>query len=241
MNKWILSLIFLSSLNLYGETPVQPEKFIQWAKNNQYFRKLEFKSHAQEFVRLVEQGQTPKALFIGCSDSRVVPDLLLGTNPGDLFVIRNAGNFVPTYNPEIAWDGVAASIVYAAEVLKIKEIIVCGHSHCGAIQGLYQSEKLKSFSYLNNWINFGIEAKKLVETKIVPLELNEETYDLTARLSVLFQLEHLLTYPEIKRKVEAGELFLHGWYNTLEKGKVEYYDPELGQFVLLDKLLKKGK
>lgn len=214
------------------------DQIVQWAKNNQYFKKLYFKLHEDEFVRLVNEGQNPKAVYIGCSDSRVLPDLLLGTKPGDLFVIRNAGNFVPTYSTSIAWDGAAATLEYAIEVLNIRDVIVCGHSNCGAIQALYNPQGIDKFTYIKNWVQFGEEAKKLAQERLPTTEKPAELYDLTARLSVLFQLDHLLSYPTIRKRVEEGKVFLHGWYFTIEKGRLDYYDPEKGEYVSFQTIIK---
>jgi carbonic anhydrase len=212
---------------------------LQWAENHDLFKKVYFKSNEEQFVRLVEEGQSPKALFIGCSDSRIVPDLLLGTKPGDLFVVRTAGNFVPPFNPSIEWDGVAATIVFAVEVLGIKDVIVCGHSHCGAINGLYNLDRIGKFDYLPGWIKFGMKAKEIVEENIPDLSNVDERDDVTGRLSVLLQLDNLLTYPFISSKVDNGTLHLHGWFFSIEKGMIEYYDPVENRYISLDKWAKK--
>lgn len=233
-----LSVVLMFSAAAANESNGSFDQIVQWARNNQYFKKLYFKLNEEEFVRLVKEGQNPKAVYIGCSDSRVLPDLLLGTKPGDLFVIRSAGNFVPTYDPNIPWDGVAATIEFAVEVLGIRDIIVCGHSHCGAIQGLYSPERVEKFDYIKKWIEFGQAAKKLAQERIPTTEQPEKLIDLTARLSVLFQLDHLLSYPYIRKKLEEGKVFLHGWYFTIEKGKLEYYDPQKGEYLSIKNIIK---
>ena len=157
---WMASLYSVEDMKT--QTPSGSfDQIVQWAKNHQHFKQLYYKLHEEEFARLVKEGQNPKAVYIGCSDSRVLPDLLLGTKPGDLFVIRNAGNFVPTYDKSIPWDGVAATIEYAIEVLGIREIIVCGHSHCGAIQGLYTQKNSKTSITLKTGLNLDRTPKNL--------------------------------------------------------------------------------
>jgi len=218
--------------------------FIQdFAKGHESFKTVYFKDHEQDFMRLVKEGQSPKVLFIGCSDSRVVPDLILSTNPGDLFVIRTAGNFVPTYNPSIPWDGVAATIQYAVEVLGVSEIIVCGHSHCGAIKGLFESKKdAKLLEILTSWLGFGEQAKKLTLLSLKSKSTTpKERDDLAGHLSVIYQLEHLLSFPFVKQKVESQKIFLHGWYFTIESGEMEYFDSKTYQFFPLSQFSSNPK
>lgn len=208
------------------------DQTLQYAKGHQDFKTLYFKQHEQEFVRLVEEGQSPQTLFIGCSDSRVVPSLITNTRPGDLFVIRTAGNFVPPLNETCA-DGVAASLQYAVEVLGVKHIIVCGHSHCGAIKGLYERPDPVKLSLVDKWLQYGEPAKKMTMVAVKGKVTKEELYEATEKLSVVFQLENLLTYPFIKKRVDNNQIELHGWYFTIETGEIEYYDPELYDFKTL--------
>lgn len=205
---------------------------LTYAKGHQAFKDVYFKLHEKEFINLVKHGQKPKALFIGCSDSRVDPSLITGLGPGDLFVIRTAGNFVPFLDEKLSWDGVAASLEYAVNVLGVKDIIVCGHSHCGAIKGLFMDLSDPKFTILKKWLKFGQEAKELTE-KNCEEESKEECYAATEELSVVYQLEHLLSYPFVKKGVESNSLFLHGWYFRIETGEIYYYDPQKVEFVLL--------
>lgn len=208
------------------------DQTLQYAKGHQEFKELYYKQHEAEFVRLVKEGQSPKTLFIGCSDSRIVPDLMLSTRPGDLFVVRTAGNFVPSSDLQAA-DGVAASIQYAVEVLNIPHIIVCGHSHCGAIKGLFQELDPLKFSILQKWLKFGEEAKKMVLLTAESTTPKEELYGLAEKVSVIYQLEHLMTYPFIKKRVDDGKLELHGWYFKMETGELWFYNTEQYKFTPL--------
>lgn len=237
--KRLLSLITLLILPLVADTntltlPILPdtpmERAMKFAKGHQEFKNLYFKEHEKEFVRLVKEGQSPQILFIGCSDSRVVPDLILGTRPGDLFVVRTAGNFVPPYSDASSGDGVAGTVEYAVSVLGIKDIIVCGHSHCGAINGLYKNIDDPNLAILKKWLRFGNQAKKLVQDSLPASTPPEERDDVTGKVSVIYQLDHLLSFPSVKTKVEDGSLYLHGWYYVIETGSVEYFDPETQQF-----------
>lgn len=211
---------------------------LNFAKGHEKFKKCYFKLHEKELVRLVKEGQNPQALFIGCSDSRFIPDLVLGTAPGELFTIRTAGNFVPPYGDDIG-DGVSATIQYAVEVLKVKHIIVCGHSHCGAIQGLFQDAKPDQLPILQKWLVNGQKAKQLALTLTTtkPDIPKEELYDLAGELSVVYQLEHLLSFPFIKKVVDEDKIALHGWYYRMETGEIFYYDTETYRFNSLSKLM----
>lgn len=206
-----------------------------YAEGHRQFLEVHFKNYEKEFIRLVNEGQSPKTLFIGCSDSRVIPELITHTRPGDLFVVRNAGNFVPTYDTQIAWDGIAATIQFAVEVIGVQEIIVCGHSDCGAIKGLF-GQPNPQFAILNKWLKWGQDAKTWVEKNLPPKE--EEKYGLTGRVSVLYQIEHLLTYPFIAELIKNNKIHLHAWYFSIDSGQIEYFDSETQQFQNLSELTK---
>jgi len=225
-------------LKLKNENP-DLARTLDFAKGNHDFKNLFFREHEQEFIRLVRDGQTPKTCFIGCSDSRVIPELISQTKPGDLFVIRTAGNFVPLYDLNIAWDGVAATIEYAVEVLGVKDIIVCGHSHCGAIQGLFSEdiEKSPKYQILSRWLQFGEEAKRITNKVVDANAPDWKRFLIAERISILAQLDHLLSYPFIKQKVAAKEIYLHGWYFKIETGEISYFDPEKFRFLPISTLI----
>lgn len=217
------------------------DKTLNLARGHQEFKELYFKQHEEEFIRLVKEGQSPKTLFIGCSDSRVVPDLILNTRPGDLFVIRTAGNFVTPYQFQFI-DGVAATLQYAVEFLNVGHIIVCGHSHCGAIQGLFQ-ELPEKLDMLKRWLKLGEKAKEMTLMTATPSTPKETLYSTAEEISVILQLEHLMTFPFVKKRVDEGKLELHGWYFKIETGELWYYNAEQYRFLPLierkDSLLKK--
>ncbi|WP_281951449.1 carbonic anhydrase [Nitrosophilus kaiyonis] len=194
------------------------------------FKELEFKKHEKLFIDLAKKGQNPKTLFIGCSDSRVIPNLITGSKPGDLFVLRNVGNFVPPFKPDFDFHATAAAIEYAVSVLEVKDIIVCGHSYCGACESLYKDipDSLELI-HTKKWLEIGKPAKEaaLAEAKN---EDKDELLRATEKLSILVQLENLLTYPEVKKRVKEERLFLHGWYYKIESGEIEYYDSEEKDF-----------
>lgn len=215
-------------------TPSQPallDFVLSFARQHREFNMLEFPQDEDQFVNLVQKRQSPKILFIGCSDSRVIPDLILSTNPGDLFVIRTAGNFVTPYRFQYI-DGVAATLQYAVEVLKVSHVIVCGHSHCGAIQGLFK-ELPEDLEILKHWLKLGEMAKLITLKNVTPLTTQDEIYTTTTEMSVVFQLEHLLTYPFVKNRVKEGKLQIHGWYFKIESGELWYYNTKKYQFLRL--------
>ena len=176
------------------------------------FRTLVYPQMQREFKEL-ETGQSPEALFITCSDSRINPNLVTQTDPGELFVIRNAGNIVPRHGTgELS---VEATIQYAVDVLKVKHIVVCGHSHCGAITGLMNLNSLESMPAIRDWV-------KKSETVLDRVDRETGTVSEAINANVVLQLEHLMEYPYVAKAVEDGRLKLHGWVYHFESGKVEF-------------------
>jgi len=210
---------------------VQIDKFIS---GNQKFRQVKFEKYKEDFDHLVKKGQKPKVLFIGCSDSRVVPDMILDSDPGDMFILRNVGNFVPPFKSDNDFHGSAAAIEYAVSVLKVENIIVCGHSHCGACASLYEEiDDNIELVHVKKWLELGKKAKERTLLAIPNKEDKPNLLRTTEKMSVLYQLENLLTYPAIKRKVESKEIQLHGWYYKIEDGAIEYYDGDACEFKVL--------
>jgi len=187
------------------------------------FRSDYFPRHQQRFQDLVAQGQHPKTLFIGCSDSRLVPHLLTGAEPGDLFIVRNVGAFVPPYDGSRGLHGTTAAIEYAVLALKVQDIIVCGHSHCGAIRAAYEGVPEEAPT-LKAWL-------QLVEEAVLPVQVSAEALFRTEQRSVVLQLERLIDYPMVRREVEAGRMRLHGWHYVIEDGEVHVFDVQQGAFV----------
>jgi carbonic anhydrase len=209
---------------------------------NELFQKSYFKAHEKELLELVEKGQNPKALYIGCSDSRVLPNLITKSAPGDLFVIRNVGNFVAPYNPDESFHSTASAIEYAVSILKIKNLIVCGHTHCGAIEAIYHKEELEDpeLIHTKKWLSLGNNAKSQALLALGADADQETLLRLTEKLSVISQIENLLTYPSVKKRVDTGEIVIHGWVYDIESGEIEYYDPESSQFLSINSLKDKS-
>jgi len=203
-------------------------------KGNDVFKKSYFKKHAKELLDLAQNGQHPKALFIGCADSRVVPNLITQAPPGDLFVVRNVGNFVAPYKPSADYHSTASGIEYAVTALKVSEIIICGHTHCGAIAALYENIEDDAFVHTKKWLSLGSKAKSLATSSIKKDASDEDLLRLTEKLSIVFQIENLLTYPYVKEGVENGSIHIHGWIYDIDTGDIEYYDPDESEFKSLE-------
>ncbi|MDD4506877.1 MAG: carbonic anhydrase [Sulfurospirillaceae bacterium] len=194
------------------------------------FKDTKFKKYENKFLDLVKNGQHPKVLFIACSDSRINPTLITDSEPGELFVLRNIGNFVPPFAPDNDYHATAAGVEYATSVLGVTDIIVCGHSHCGAILAMDTEITDIKLVHVKKWLELGLDAKNYVSTKMNKNITEEARLELTEKISVLFQLKNLLTYPDVQRRVDEGELFLRAWYYRLETGELEYFNTESGEY-----------
>ncbi|WP_442764809.1 carbonic anhydrase [Sulfurospirillum cavolei] len=194
------------------------------------FKDTKYKKYEDKFIDLVKNGQKPKVLFIACSDSRVDPTLITDAAPGELFVLRNIGNFVPPFAPDDDYHATAAGIEYAVSVLGVSDIIVCGHSHCGAIETMYTKITDINLVHVKKWLQLGLDAKNYVEAKLGQNIDHAKRLELTEKISLLFQSKNLLTYPDVERRVNEGELFIRSWYYHLETGELEYFNTETGEF-----------
>jgi carbonic anhydrase len=206
---------------------------IEFAQGNEQFQEIYFKNNSEDLLRLVKMGQQPKALFIGCSDSRVIPDLIVQSKPGDLFVIRNIGNFVPPYKVDEDFHSTASGIEYAINILGVSEIIVCGHTHCGAIASLYNTLDNPNLKLIKKWLELGEKPKQLALLSLGVNPDEEELLRLTEKFSIITQMDNLITYPYIKEKIDNNELSIHGWYYDIETGKINYYNNQTHQFAPL--------
>ncbi len=196
------------------------------------FRNEEFLEHQNLFSTL-GNNQDPHTLFIGCADSRVVPNLITNTLPGELFVVRNIANLVPHYRISSEFAATTAAIEYAVVVLEVENIVVCGHSNCGGCSALYlPEEKLNKIPNVKKWLELAAPIKKQV--------LEEGKYEDEKRrnlhtelLNVVEQLKHLLSYPFIKERFEKGQIKLYGWYYVIETGDVYDYNFDSKEFRLI--------
>ena len=192
----------------------------------------EYPQYRERFQALVDDGQHPTTLFIGCSDSRLVPYLLTGAQPGELFLVRNVGAFVPPYDGSHGHHGTAAAIEFAVLSLNVSRIVVCGHSHCGAIKALY-GEVSPEAQNLRRWLDLGREA-------MLPVQPGPEALRRTEQLAVVLQLERLMNYPMVRARVEAGAITLHGWHYVIEEGEVHVFDVRTGGFVAASQASNSG-
>ncbi|MBT2365951.1 carbonic anhydrase [Streptomyces sp. ISL-10] len=172
--------------------------------------------NAQEFMPLAD-GQAPEVLFITCSDSRVVPAWITGARPGELFELRTAGNIVPAYPPQGRPAGEAATIEYALRVLSVRDIVVCGHSHCGAVGALVRGDDLSSMPAVREWLEHTTRVQRSAE----------DSPDLARAVQqhVLAQLETLRGHPAVREGLQDGSLRLHGWYYEVHTGTVSVHRP----------------
>ena len=183
------------------------------------------------FARLAGK-QSPRALFITCADSRVVPDLLTQCEPGDLFICRNAGNIVPTYGGS-AMGGVSATIEYAVVALKIENIVVLGHSDCGAMKGILHPDHVKHMPAVAAWLHHGDIARLMVEENYPGLD-EEGQLRAIIEENVIAQVEHLRTHPSVATRLARNKISIHGWIYNIENGTLWAFDADQGCFVPLD-------
>ncbi|MCX7991883.1 MAG: carbonic anhydrase [Proteobacteria bacterium] len=191
-----------------------------------------FQEHYKEekdFFEKLGDGQAPPVLLITCSDSRIDPNLITNSKPGEIFIVRNVGNIVPPFSAVSDKNSIAAAIEFAIEGLNIRDIIICGHSDCGAMKAIYEEDKFfEKMPHLKNWLFFAQPVKE----KIKQLEISHknEIQQLTEKNNVLSQLENLISYPIIKELLEKAEIRLYGWYYEIKTGKIYELDRETKRF-----------
>lgn len=194
----------------------------------------EFGRYRELFQRLSREGQQPHTLFITCSDSRVIAELLTQSHPGDLFVVKNVGNIVPPSHVRGETNSTAAAIEFAVEVLGVRDVVVCGHSQCGAIHALLQGvERSDSKRHLVDWIEVAAPVRKIIETNYRHLTDTESRLRAAEEENVLFALENLKTYPCVEQKIAQRSLRIHGWFFRIATAELYAYDPVLRQFAPL--------
>src|SRR5580698_2395730 len=182
------------------------------------------KSH----FHLLAEGQAPEFLFITCADSRVIPDLILGTEPGDLFISRSIGNVVPITSQDV--DGVTATIEYSVEVLKVRHAIVCGHSDCGAMKAALDRRNLVNLPKARRWLDH-VQAAFAYRQPLNPADGESAELASLIRGNVVAQLKNLQAQPTVEREVALGKLTVHGWYYDILTGRIEEYDEALQRFM----------
>lgn len=183
------------------------------------FQQDPFKSREELFSELAN-GQSPEILFITCADSRIDPNLVTQSEPGDLFICRNAGNIVPPH-VKVA-GGVTASIEYAVAVLGVQHIVVCGHTDCGAMKGALNPSGLEGLPHVQHWLDNSRAAVEIVKSKCGKATADELL--MVTEENVLLQMQHLRTHPVVAARLASGQIALHGWIYHIEDGAVTCYD-----------------
>ncbi len=191
--------------------------------------------HYQELFENLEKRQKPHSLFISCSDSRIVPNMITKSLPGELFIIRNIANIVPFYRASEEFLSTTSAIEYAVQILEVENIIVCGHSNCGGCNAMYASEKeLETIPHTKKWLELARPVRERVEKDPELMQDVVKREWVTEQLNVVEQMNHLLSYPYILDKYEKGELNLLGWYYMIGTGEVFNYDDSVKGFVKID-------
>lgn len=191
------------------------------------FHSETFRNHRELFARLAN-GQHPQALFVTCCDSRINPNLITQTDPGELFIVRNVGNIIPPYGTSGSAED--AAIEYSLDALGIEDIIVCGHTGCGAMQGLLDVGQTDHLPSVRNWLRHAAATRRIVDELYKHLQ-GENLLTLTAEENVLVQLENLRTHPAVAVGLASGRVKLHAWMYKIATGQVFAYDAQRGQFV----------
>jgi carbonic anhydrase len=197
------------------------------------FRQNDFETYEQLFSELGKQ-QNPHTLFIGCSDSRLVPSMITTTMPGELFIIRNVANIVPPFQDTGQYLAAVSAIEFAIQGLQVENIVVCGHSNCGGIAALYKpAEYFQKLPHTRKWLELALPVKEKV-LKILPEGNHASREWLTEQMNIVEQIHHLLTYPYIAEKYEKGLLTISGWYYIIETGEIFSYNANKGFFELIN-------
>jgi carbonic anhydrase len=195
------------------------------------FQQDEFGNYRKLFRKLSQEGQNPHTLFITCSDSRVLAELITQSKPGDLFVVKNVGNIVPSASATGSTNSTAAAIEFAVETLRVSDIVICGHSQCGAMSALLgENPADKSMPHLSEWLKLAAPVLETMRSQYVHLTRLAERIDAAAAENVLFALENLHSYPCVQDRLMDGTLRLHGWFFKIASAELFAYDPELLQF-----------
>ncbi len=197
------------------------------------FRKKDFDKYKDLFGNL-SSTQNPHTIFIGCSDSRLVPSLITSTIPGELFIIRSVANIVPPYKKGVNFPAISAAIEYAVLALGVENIIICGHSNCGGCGALYKAEEeLKDLPHTNLWLELARPVKNRV-MQMMPNATQAEREWMTEQINIVQQINHLFTYPYILERYNSDKLKIFGWYYIIETGEIYNYDVDKGYFELIN-------
>ncbi len=185
----------------------------------------------KELFEKLSKGQSPEALFITCSDSRIETAMITQTDPGELFICRNAGNIVPPHSTHTG--GMTASIEFAVAALRVPHIVICGHTECGAMKGAMNPEGLDSLPHVKEWLSYSRAAVAIVD-EMAEDASESDRMKMLLEQNVILQLQHLKTHPSVAARLAKGDLQLHGWVYDIKTGDVAAYDEAEGGFVPVD-------
>jgi carbonic anhydrase len=194
------------------------------------FRREVYPGQQAVYEQAVRQGQNPDTLFITCADSRIDPELLTHSGPGDLFVTRNIGNLVPAYGEMLG--GVSAVIEYAVAGLEVENIVICGHADCGAMKALLRPESIAKMPTVTAWLRNAAAALSVVEARN-PGPITDDSLEDLTEANVLLQMNHLRTHPSVAGKMAQGTLTIHGWVYEIGSGIIRIYDDSANRFVMV--------
>ena len=195
------------------------------------FRTDVYPNRRKVYQEAARTQQRPHSLVITCADSRIDPELITQSGPGDIFVTRNIGNLVPAYGEMLG--GVSAVIEYAVAALKVNHIVICGHTDCGAMKALMQPEESAKYPTVNAWLRNAQAAYSIVEARNTTTGVRRVLDELIEE-NVLLQLVHLRTHPSVASRLAVGELTMQGWVYDIGEGDVRIHDPEMNRFVRID-------
>jgi carbonic anhydrase len=200
----------------------------------QRFRRQQLRRYRRRFERLARKGQRPHTLFITCSDSRVVAELITQSKPGELFVVKNIGNIVPPATVAGGTNSTAAAIEFAVHVLGVSDVVVCGHSQCGAMEALLAGlPDREAMPHVREWLELAAPVREAVRERCAELPGTAERVTAAAQQNVLYGLENLRGYPVVARRLAEGSLRLHGWFFKVATAEVFAFDPQAGRFLPL--------
>ena len=198
------------------------------------FRREEFGRYRELFARLSREGQNPHTLFITCSDSRVLAELVTNSQPGDLFVVKNAGNIVPPATVTGSTNSTAAAIEFAVVELGVRDLVVCGHTQCGAMRALLNGPAdSAALPHLAAWLEIAAPVRDIIRREYRALNDRSARETAAAEENVLFAIENLHGYPCVANRLAAGALQVHGWCFKIATAEMFAYDPAVGQFLPL--------
>lgn len=208
------------------------------------FREREFGRYRDIFENLAQHGQKPHTLFITCSDSRVIAELITHSAPGELFVVKNVGNIVPAPEAASEYNSTAAAIEFAVGMLAVDDIVVCGHSQCGAmtslLEGMPSTLDSRTAPHLHKWLSLAAPVRATLETHYTHVTDPQDRATIAGEENVLFGLENLRRYPIVAQRLERGDLRLHAWFFKIANAELYAYDPITKQFApLIDPAAKR--